>query len=236
MGCLLTGGHHDTRTGGADGCRASRPPGSPFGTPAAIAGRCRNMAPRPRQATVRPAGASRPPGGARMNRVRPSRLFAAVAAAFALGLSAGAAAYPDKPVQYIIPFPAGGESDIAARLQAVTFRQKFKQEMIVVNRAGRRRRAGLAAAQRLPERRLHDRRHQPAAHRAAAARGHRELQDRRHDAGVLLPLHARRADRAADSPFKTFQDFVKAAKDKPGDAERSPARRSTPRTTSRTRS
>ncbi len=63
------------------------------------------------------------------------------ALALALGaalapLAAGAQAYPDKPVQYIIPFPAGGESDIAARLQQVVFKQKYGQDMVVVNRAG----------------------------------------------------------------------------------------------------
>ena len=46
------------------------------------------------------------------------------------------AAYPDKPVQYIIPFAPGGESDIAARLQAQAFSAKYKQEMVVVNKAG----------------------------------------------------------------------------------------------------
>jgi tripartite-type tricarboxylate transporter receptor subunit TctC len=54
-----------------------------------------------------------------------------------LMLAAGAAcAYPDKPVQYIIPFPPGGESDITARLQAVVFQAKYKQQMIVINRPG----------------------------------------------------------------------------------------------------
>jgi tripartite-type tricarboxylate transporter receptor subunit TctC len=47
-----------------------------------------------------------------------------------------ALAYPDKPVQYVIPFAPGGESDVAARLQAQVFSAKFKQEMIVVNKAG----------------------------------------------------------------------------------------------------
>src|SRR4029450_10389943 len=40
-------------------------------------------------------------------------------------------------VQYVIPFAPGGESDIAARLQAQVFKAKYGQEMIVVNKPGR---------------------------------------------------------------------------------------------------
>ena len=53
-----------------------------------------------------------------------------------LGAAGPAAAYPDKPVQYIIPFAPGGESDITARMQAVVFQAKYKQQMIVLNRPG----------------------------------------------------------------------------------------------------
>jgi tripartite-type tricarboxylate transporter receptor subunit TctC len=66
----------------------------------------------------------------------------AAAARWTAGLAALAAAtlvlaaYPEKPVQYIIPFAPGGESDIAARLQAQVFSAKYKQEMVVVNKAG----------------------------------------------------------------------------------------------------
>src|SRR5512138_2839012 len=63
---------------------------------------------------------------------------------FALGLAAAvltvgraaAAEYPEKAVQYIIPFNAGGESDVAARLQAPLFKAKFGQDMIVINKPG----------------------------------------------------------------------------------------------------
>jgi len=54
---------------------------------------------------------------------------------FALAASA-ANGYPDKPVQYIIPFAPGGESDITARMQAIVFQAKYKQQMIVINRPG----------------------------------------------------------------------------------------------------
>ena len=58
-------------------------------------------------------------------------------AMLAAALSAtGAAAFPDKPIQYIIPFAPGGESDITARLQAQVFAAKYKQQMIVLNRPG----------------------------------------------------------------------------------------------------
>ena len=49
---------------------------------------------------------------------------------------AASAAYPDKSIQYVIPFVPGGESDIAARLQAQVFSARYGQEMIVVNKAG----------------------------------------------------------------------------------------------------
>ena len=44
-----------------------------------------------------------------------------LAALLALVAAPASLAYPDKPVQYIIPFAPGGESDVAARLQAQVF-------------------------------------------------------------------------------------------------------------------
>lgn len=46
------------------------------------------------------------------------------------------AAYPEKPVRYIIPFAPGGESDIAARLQAQVFRKKWNEELVIESKAG----------------------------------------------------------------------------------------------------
>ena len=46
------------------------------------------------------------------------------------------AGYPDKPVRYIIPFAPGGESDIAARFQQLVFKKKYHQEMIVESKPG----------------------------------------------------------------------------------------------------
>jgi tripartite-type tricarboxylate transporter receptor subunit TctC len=68
---------------------------------------------------------------ARLRRAALTLALATVAAVPAL-----AAAWPDKPVRYVIPFPPGGESDIAARFQQIKFKQKFNQELIVESKAG----------------------------------------------------------------------------------------------------
>ncbi len=57
----------------------------------------------------------------------------AVAASMALPAHA---AYPDKPVRYLIAFAPGGESDIAARLQQNVWRRKFNQELVVESKPG----------------------------------------------------------------------------------------------------
>ena len=57
----------------------------------------------------------------------------AVAASIALPARA---AYPEKPVRYIIAFAPGGESDIAARLQQQVWRKKWNQELVIESKAG----------------------------------------------------------------------------------------------------
>ena len=151
-----------------------------------------------------------------MTKGRPSRLAAAALAALAFALPGAANAYPDKPVQYIIPFPAGGESDIAARLQAQVFNQIYKQEMIVINRAGG---GGALVWQQLNT--------LPADGYTIAGINlpHIVLQPlegtvsyKTEDMTPVYFFHYT-ADAlvvAADSPYKTFADVVKAAKEKPG--------------------
>ena len=46
-------------------------------------------------------------------------------------LAAGDGNYPDKPVNYIIPFGPGGESDITAPHQQPTFKALFKKDLII---------------------------------------------------------------------------------------------------------
>jgi tripartite-type tricarboxylate transporter receptor subunit TctC len=62
-------------------------------------------------------------------------LVAGGAAAASLALPARAA-FPEKPIRYIIPFAPGGESDVAARLQQPVFRRKFGQELVIESKPG----------------------------------------------------------------------------------------------------
>jgi tripartite-type tricarboxylate transporter receptor subunit TctC len=55
----------------------------------------------------------------------------------AIGLApASAAGYPDKPVKVIVPFAAGGPTDVMARLIAQKLSEDLKQQFYVENRGG----------------------------------------------------------------------------------------------------
>ena len=56
--------------------------------------------------------------------------------AMALPLSAMAQAYPSKPIKMIVPFPAGGTTDIVARIIAQKMTESMGQPVTVDNRGG----------------------------------------------------------------------------------------------------
>jgi tripartite-type tricarboxylate transporter receptor subunit TctC len=147
--------------------------------------------------------------------MRSSLSFRRVTGFILLALAPIALAYPDKPVQYVIPFVPGGESDLVARLQAQVFSTKFKQEMIVVNKAG----AGGALAWSQMNSMPGD------GHTIVGVNlPHIVLQPlepgtqfKTEDITPVYFFHYTpdAVIVAADSPFKTFADLVKAAKEKP---------------------
>jgi tripartite-type tricarboxylate transporter receptor subunit TctC len=68
------------------------------------------------------------------------RLFSVVARIFALllalDMSAAAQTYPDRPVRIVVPFAAGGITDILARALAQQLTDRWGQQVIVENRPG----------------------------------------------------------------------------------------------------
>ncbi len=50
--------------------------------------------------------------------------------------TAGAQAYPNKPIRFLVPSPAGGSPDILARIVGTRLSEQMKQQVIIDNRGG----------------------------------------------------------------------------------------------------
>jgi len=65
----------------------------------------------------------------------------ALGALAALALAAGAAqaqpaAYPDKPVRFLVPYPPGGGTDVIARIVQAKFQAALGQQIVIENKGG----------------------------------------------------------------------------------------------------
>lgn len=146
------------------------------------------------------------------------RALLAVTAACALALPAAAQpAFPSRPVQMLIGFPAGGGADLIARSLQATFQAQLGQPVIIRNVTGA---GGTIASNQVVQ---------------AAPDGHFVLFAPLGGGTVYMPHvlaipFARDALRpvcavydgpgtlmvAPDSPFRTIQDVVRAARARPG--------------------
>ena len=138
-----------------------------------------------------------------------------------LVLSAGSvrAEYPDRPIEIVVPFVAGGGTDLIARLVADHLGKKWSQPILVVNKAGG---GGVPGAR--------------AALKDARGDGYTVLMDIHTTSSMLIgaqktpPLtladrkYAARIVRdpmvfavKADAPWKTFKEFSEWVKIHPGE-------------------
>ena len=85
------------------------------------------------------------------------RLLAAAAVALATGAMAqpvstgpGQGAWPNKPIRIVVPFPAGGPTDIAARVVGQAIGESLRTTVVVENRAGAHGFIGVTEAARSP--------------------------------------------------------------------------------------
>lgn len=144
-----------------------------------------------------------------------ARVLGLLAAALWLGL-AQAQSYPSKPITLIVTWPAGGSTDVIARLFAEPFGQALGQPVAVVNRAGGGGSLGTMAALDAPK----------DGHTVLmTTSGNHVLTPGKQDVGytyedfvpigqlvaatLMLAVHA-------DAPWKSLADFVKDAKANPG--------------------
>ena len=63
-------------------------------------------------------------------------LAAACASAFLTAPHAESASYPQRPVRFVVPFPAGAGADVVARMVAQPMSQRLGQPFVIDNRSG----------------------------------------------------------------------------------------------------
>ncbi|CAN7337654.1 tripartite tricarboxylate transporter substrate binding protein [Pseudorhodoferax sp. LjRoot39] len=144
--------------------------------------------------------------------------LARVAALGALPMlgSAAAQAYPNKPIELIVPFAAGGGTDVLARALAEAARPHLGQSLIVVNRAGAS--GGVGWAELINAR--------PDGYKLAIITVEITMIPHmgvvKFSADDVLPIARLNADPATiavrtEAPYKTVEEFLAAARKAPGD-------------------
>lgn len=148
-------------------------------------------------------------------------LGAILGAAFGLALGASAAlaqTFPDKPINLMVAFPPGGSTDIGARIAAGIAEKMIGQPIVVVNKGGAGGQVGWTELSRAkPDGYNIGFINLPATNTVYLDKDRQAIFDQNSftpiinqvlDPGVIWVR--------ADSPFKTLQDIIDAAKKAPG--------------------
>lgn len=85
-----------------------------------------------------------------VNRRLASATLFGLALTAAVPALAQSAAFPTKPIRIIVPYPAGGATDVSARLVGQRLQEELKQSVIVDNRPGASGNIGMAALLQTP--------------------------------------------------------------------------------------
>ncbi len=78
------------------------------------------------------------------------RMFLATIALFVTASAALAQQYPNRPIHLIVPYPAGGATDVVARVVTEKMSEDLGQQVIIDNRPGAGTMIGASAVARSP--------------------------------------------------------------------------------------
>ncbi|MDO5538081.1 MAG: tripartite tricarboxylate transporter substrate binding protein, partial [Desulfovibrionaceae bacterium] len=147
--------------------------------------------------------------------MRNAFLFAFLCLGLLFCAQARADQYPDKTVQFVVPFGPGGSTDVATRLLLKTFNKNFPEEGVVINVAG----AGGAVGSR----RVHDA--EPDGYNLLSFNtilpvlkimGVLDFNYSAFEPVALFSTSDTGVFVRSDAPWKNMHDFVADAKKRPG--------------------
>ena len=154
----------------------------------------------------------------RLRRIRPAIVLLATLLGFVAGPSAAQDAFPSKTIRLVVPYPAGGTTDIMARLLMEKASASLKQPVVIDNRAGGGGTIGMTAVARAtPDGYtigLGNNGPNAIAPNLPDKPGYDPIQDFRPisliaEMPLLIVVNA-------SSPYHSLSDFIRAAKAKPG--------------------
>ena len=147
------------------------------------------------------------------------RTLLAAPAATAMAGPALAQNYPRRAVQLIVAFPAGGSTDVGARILAASAEKDFGQPITVVNKAGAGGQIGFTEGGARPPGRLL----RSASSTCPASTPSSSIPSARPTFTIdsFIPVMNQVLDPGliwvkADGPYKTLADLIDAAKKNPG--------------------